>query len=121
MADPIVWVDIPALDLDRAIRFYSAVLSAAVTKQALPGIALGLLPHGEGEIGGCLYLKDGDRPSREGPLVYLNVAGRLDQAVALVEPNGGKVLEAKHPIGPYGFRAIILDSEGNRLALHSPP
>jgi predicted enzyme related to lactoylglutathione lyase len=120
MAHPIVWVDIPVLDLDRAIQFYSAVLGSAVTKQEFPGMAIGLLPHGEGEIGGCLYLKDGDCPSRQGPLVYLNVQGRLDQAVAAIEPNSGKVLEPKHQIGPYGFRAIILDSEGNRLALHAP-
>jgi predicted enzyme related to lactoylglutathione lyase len=52
-------------------------------------------------------------------MVYLNANGRLDDAVASVAPNGGKVLQAKHPIGPFGFRAIILDSEGNRVALHS--
>ena len=112
MAHPIVWVDIPVLDLDRAIRFYSAVLGAEVNKQELPAMALGLLPHGDGEIGGCLYLKDSDRPSRQGPLVYLNVQGRLDQAVVAVEPNGGKVLEPKHQIGPYGLHTISLDSEG---------
>jgi predicted enzyme related to lactoylglutathione lyase len=43
----------------------------------------------------------------------------LDQAIAAVEANGGKVLQPKHPIGPYVHRAIILDSEGNRMALHS--
>ncbi len=33
--------------------------------------------------------------------------------------NGGKIIEPKKQIGPYGFRAIILDSEGNKMALHS--
>jgi hypothetical protein len=33
--------------------------------------------------------------------------------------NGGKILNAKHQIGPYGFRAVIQDSEGNQIALHS--
>jgi predicted enzyme related to lactoylglutathione lyase len=51
--------------------------------------------------------------------MYLNAQGRLDEAVAAVAPNGGKVLKPKHNIGPYGFRAIVLDSEGNRIALHS--
>ncbi len=37
-----------------------------------------------------------------------------------IEKSGGKVLEHKHPIGPHGFRAIVLDSEGNRIALYSP-
>jgi len=43
----------------------------------------------------------------------------LEEAVALVEANGGKIVQPVHPIGPYGFRAIVLDSEGNRIALHS--
>jgi predicted enzyme related to lactoylglutathione lyase len=49
----------------------------------------------------------------------LNAEARLVEAIAAVEPFGGKVLKPKHPIGPYGFRAVVLDSEGNRVALHS--
>jgi uncharacterized protein len=115
----VVWVDIPVLDLDRAITFYSAVLGSAVQKQEYPGMAIGLLPGSDPDVTGCLYAKDGESPSARGPLIYLNAQARLDEAVAAVEPNGGKVLEPKHPIGPYGFRTIILDSEGNRVALHS--
>jgi predicted enzyme related to lactoylglutathione lyase len=119
MAHAIGWFDIPVVDLDRAIRFYSAVLGAPVARQEYPGMAIGLLPHGEGEIGGCLYLATDNKPSREGPLLYLVVEGRLDEAEAAVKPNGGTVLQPKHQIGPYGNRTIILDSEGNRMALHS--
>lgn len=54
-----------------------------------------------------------------GPLVYLDASGRLDAAVAAAEARGGKVLQARHSIAPNGFRAIIADSEGNRIALHS--
>jgi predicted enzyme related to lactoylglutathione lyase len=119
MVNQLVWCDIPVVDLDRAIRFYSAVLGTNVKKQEFPGMAIGVLPHEDNEVGGCLYKKEGENPSLQGPLLYLNAQGRLDQAIAAVEPNGGKILKPKHPIGPYGFRAIILDSEGNRLALHS--
>ena len=81
------------------------------------------LPHGEEHgVSGCLSTGCGDNkvePSANGPLLYFNCQGRLDQAAAAVEPNGGKVLQPKHPIGPYGFRAVVLDSEGNRIALHS--
>jgi predicted enzyme related to lactoylglutathione lyase len=119
LANQVVWVDIPVLDLDRAVRFYSAVLGSAVRKQEYPGMAIGLLPGADPDVTGCLFTKDGERPSDHGLLVYLNAQGRLDQAVAAVEPNGGKVLQPKHAIGPYGFRAVILDSEGNRVALHS--
>jgi len=119
MANQIVWVDIPVKDLDRAIRFYSAVLGAPVKKEEPPGMTIGILPHQDGEVGGCLYKNEADEPSSKGPLLYLNANGRLDQAIAAVESNSGKVLQPKHSIGPYGFRAIVLDSEGNRVALHS--
>jgi hypothetical protein len=82
-------------------------------------MAIGILPHEEGEVGGCLFTREGEEPSGKGPLLYLNANGRLDQAIAAAETNGGRVVQPKHAIGPYGFRAIILDSEGNRVALHS--
>ncbi len=119
MANQLVWTDIPVVDLDRAIRFYSAVLGAPVTKQEYPGMALGLLPGSDPDVTGCLHAADDVKPSENGPLLYFNCQDRLDAAVATVEPNGGKVLMPAHPIGPYGFRAIVLDSEGNRIALHS--
>jgi predicted enzyme related to lactoylglutathione lyase len=119
MANQIVWCDIPVLDLDRAIKFYSAVLGAEVKKQELSGTSLGILPHKEGEVGACLSISDGDKPSDKGIMIYLNANGRLDDAIAAVIPNGGKLLQPKHPIGPFGLRAVVLDSEGNRVALHS--
>jgi hypothetical protein len=119
MANQCVWFDIPVVDLDRAIKFYSAVLGMPVTKEEHPGMTFGLLPHKGEEVGGCLVAMENVKPSDQGPLVYLNAQGRLDQALTAVSSNGGKVLQAKHQIGPYGFRAIVLDSEGNRIALHS--
>jgi predicted enzyme related to lactoylglutathione lyase len=119
MANQIVWCDIPVVDLNRAIRFYSAVLGAEVKRQEFPGMTIGILPHNEGEVGGRLFTSNDERPSDQGVLIYLNASGRLDDAIRAVIPNGGQVLKAKHPIGPYGSRAIILDSEGNRVALHS--
>jgi predicted enzyme related to lactoylglutathione lyase len=119
MANHIVWVDIPVLNLDRAIRFYSAVIGVQVDKQEYPGMAIGSIPHKDGEAAGCLYLSDTVKPSADGPLVYLNVHGRIDEAVEAVVPSGGKLLQPVESMGPFGFRAIFLDTEGNRVALHS--
>jgi len=119
MANQFVWVDIPVLKLDRAIRFYSAVIGMEVEKNEHHGKSIGTLPHKEGEAGGCLYLSDRVKPSADGPLVYLNVHGRMDEAIDAVEPSGGKLLRQVESMGPYGFRAIVLDTEGNRIALHS--
>jgi predicted enzyme related to lactoylglutathione lyase len=88
------------------------------------GLEYGLLPHEEQNASGCLCV-GGDsagsenKPLQSGPLIYLSVEGRLDDAVKAASANGGKVLQAKQQIGPHGFRAVIVDSEGNRIALHS--
>jgi uncharacterized protein len=117
----VVWVDIPVADLDRAIAFYSGVLDAPVTREGGPGFLFGLLPHSEHGVGGCLVPESaGNAPSRAGPLVYLNAGGRLHDAVRAAQAAGGTVLQAVHQIGEHGWRAIVLDSEGNRIALHAP-
>ena len=116
-----VWVDIPVADLDRAIAFYSKVLGTPISKEGGGGFTFGLFPHANNNVSGCLYTPGTDNaPSQTGPLVYLNAAGRLKQAVQAVKEAGGRVLEDIHPIGPHGFRAIFTDSEGNRIALHAP-
>jgi predicted enzyme related to lactoylglutathione lyase len=119
MANQIVWCDIPVKDLDRAVKFYSAVLGQPVAKQSFPGLTFGLLPCADSSVSGCLTIDGENTPSANGPLIYLNCDQRLDAAVAAVGENGGQILKPKHSIGPHGFRAVVMDSEGNRLALHS--
>jgi predicted enzyme related to lactoylglutathione lyase len=123
-ADTLCWTDIPVTNLDRAIKFYSAVLGQEVTKMSEGGFEYGLLPHKEQNASGCLCVSSDsvgnkNQPSQTGPLIYLSVEGRLDDAVKAARANGGKVLEEKQQIGPHGVRAMIIDSEGNRIALHS--
>jgi predicted enzyme related to lactoylglutathione lyase len=123
-ADTLCWTDIPVTNLDRAIKFYSAVLGREVRKLSEGELEYGLLPHEEQNASGCLCLGgdsvgDKNQPSQNGPLIYLSVEGRLDEAVKAARDNGGKILQDRQPLGPHGFRAVIIDSEGNRLALHS--
>jgi predicted enzyme related to lactoylglutathione lyase len=115
----LVWVDIPVTNLKRAIKYYSAILGVKITKESIPGLEFGLLPHQNQNVSGCLDLNKNNKPSKKGPLIYLNVDGRHDAAEKAAGKNGGKVLKKRHELGPYGFRTIIVDSEGNRLALHS--
>ena len=123
-ANTLCWTDIPVTNLDRAIKFYSAVLGSEVNKISEAGFEYGLLPHEEQNSSGCLCVGSdsagsNNKPSQSGPLIYLSVEGRLDDAIKATNSKGGKVLEGKHQIGSHGFRAIIVDSEGNRIALHS--
>ncbi len=113
-----VWMDIPVVDLDRACRFYEGVLGIKCPKDSFEGFEFAVLEHEDGN-GGCLAPGADTISGDKGPLVYLNVDGRIRDAVAKVATLGGRVTREVHAIGPHGVRALIVDSEGNRFALHS--
>ena len=113
-----VWFDVPVADLDRARAFYAAVLGIPIHKTTFEDFTFCVLDHQEGN-GGCLVVKPDDVSSERGILVYFNVDQRIQDSVAQVAKHGGRVVEPTHAIGPHGYRAIVIDSEGNRIALHS--
>lgn len=114
----VVWFDIPVADLERAQVFYAAVLGIKVHREQFDGYSFCVFDHGEGN-GGCLVPAKDAISATAGILVYLNVDGRIRDACAQVERHHGRIVEAIHPIGPHGFRALMVDCEGNRVALHS--
>lgn len=116
----VVWCDIFVDDLDRACAFYEGVCGITCTKESFEGYAFAVLEHKEGN-GGCLVPRQPGqaRPSGNGVMIYLNVDGRIRDAVQQVAALGGKVVQDVHAIGPHGCRALIEDSEGNAMALHS--
>ena len=113
-----VWFDIPVSDLDRAASFYAAVLDVKVNREQFGDFDFCVLDHENGN-GGCLVPKADEISSTSGILLYLNTDGRIKDAVSKVESQGGQIVQPVHSIGPHGFRSIVLDSEGNRIALHS--
>ena len=118
----IVWMDIPVEDLSRATKFYSHLMGLEFSIQEHGGMKFSLCPHSDNESAFCLVIEPNFKPcdiNHHAPLIYLNVEGRMDQAVKNATEYGGKIIKAKEQIGPYGFRAILLDSEGNCIALHS--
>lgn len=119
MKNNITWFDVPVTDLDRAIRFYSAVLGFPVTKEKTGSIPIGILPTPDGRKMGCLVSGNQAKPSLDGVMVWFDVEGRLKESVTAATANGGKILGDAHAIGEFGFRAEIQDSEGNRIALYS--
>ena len=114
----LVWFDIPVADLERAAAFYRGVLGVGVHVETSPGYSFAVLEHKDGN-GGCLVPKAGEISGNAGILVYLNVHGRMRDAVRHVETLGGRIVEPPRSMGPHGFRAIVVDSEGNRIALHA--
>ena len=113
----LVWFDIPVANLERASKFYAAVLAVGVEQQSFGDMQFSVIEHKDGN-GGCLVPNENE-VSKTGVLIYLNTEGRIRDAVQKVKDSGGSVTEDVHAIGPHGFRAIVLDSEGNRVALHS--
>ena len=84
-----VWFDIPVADLDRASAFYRGVLAIAVDKTQFNDFTFCLLEHHDGN-GGCLILKPGEVASNAGILLYMNVNGRIRDAVGRVTALGGE-------------------------------
>ena len=113
----VVWCDIPVVDLDRSVKFYAAVLGIKVTKEQYGNVSFAILHHSNGN-GACLVVKPSDVSASTGILVYFGVEGRIRAAVKEVTNHGGRIVEAIHSIG-HGFCATVIDSEGNRMALHS--
>jgi predicted enzyme related to lactoylglutathione lyase len=116
--DRVVWFDLPVADLARASKFYGAVLGIKVEEAKAGNFTFAVLEHGPNGNGGCL-IPNGSEVSAAGILVYMNVDGRIRDALRQTEKHGGRVMKAIESIGPHGCRAIVLDSEGNRIALHS--
>lgn len=119
-ASLIVHVEIPVTDMERAMRFYTAVFGAAPERQLVDGYDMALFPAGEGP-GATVALARGDvyRPSKDGAILYFRVAD-IRATMARAVQAGGSVLYPVKDIGEPGFVGEIADSEGNRIALSQP-
>lgn len=115
------WFEIPVTDFARAKAFYSAIFDYEMQQDQMSHQTLGFLPCEPGKgIGGAIVLSEGYVPSQDGTVVYLNGGNDLSTVLNRVEKAGGKVLVPKTQITPeVGYFAIFLDSEGNKLGLHS--
>ena len=127
MQNAISWFEIPATDLDRATKFYEAIFAVRLNPLDLDNIKMRMFPVANptaDHVGGAVVDSGGfHKPSAtDGPLIYLN--GNPDVQIILdrVEEAGGKIMVPKTEISPeYGYMAVIVDSEGNRIGLHSVP
>ena len=118
------WFEIPVSDMDRAIAFYSKVLDLKLEKNLMGPLVMAWFPwkeNGLGSPGSLVYHEEYYKPSSDGVLVYFTAhSGDLANELSRVEEAGGKILQGKTKISDdYGFMALLIDSEGNRVALHS--
>lgn len=112
------WFEIPATDFDRAQKFYETIFDIEIHAMDLGALKMGVFPHGD--VGCAICQGEWYKPASEGTVVYMNANPDLSVALGKVEGAGGKIIQAKKQISPdHGFMALIEDSEGNRMALHS--
>ena len=121
MSNALNWFELPATDINRAIKFYNAVLGVEMEPfEAMPGFKMTMFPYEPSkEVGGGIVQGEGYVPSAEGTVVYLNGGEDLSAPLGRVEAAGGQILLPKTDIGENGFMAYILDTEGNKVGLHS--
>lgn len=116
----VVWFEIPVTDIARATAFYSKVMNCKMETAEMGPTKMAIFPgSGQESVHGALVQGPGYTPSATGPLLYMNGGTDLSSALAKVAPAGGKVVQEKMSIGQHGFCAIFMDTEGNRVALHS--
>ena len=113
--------EIPATNIQRAISFYEGIFSLKIEKMEMPGMQMGILPYEDQMVVGVIIQDEESQPSANGITVYLNGGNDLQVILDKVETNGGKVIMPKTPhADESGYFALFLDTEGNRLGLHSP-
>ncbi len=112
--------EIPATDISRAITFYQEILDVSIEQMEFEGMEMGILPYEGQMVTGVILKAEGYTPSPDGTTIYLNGGDNLQIALDKVEKNGGKILIPKTPHADgIGFFALFLDSEGNKMGLHS--
>ena len=120
MANAINWFEIPASNHTRAVNFYSEVLGADLQPMEMGDVKMAFLNVDEESVGGAICYGEGYKPSADGTLVYLNGGDDLSVPLARVEKAGGRIVMRKTKISDeIGFMAAFIDSEGNKIALHS--
>ncbi|MDQ7816595.1 MAG: VOC family protein [Melioribacteraceae bacterium] len=120
MANVLNWFEIPATDLNRAVKFYSEILGGEFHLMDMMELKMALFPmEGEG-VGGALCQGEWYKPTQDGAVIYLNANPDLSVPLSKVESAGGKIImPKKHISDDIGYMALFIDSEGNKVAFHS--
>jgi uncharacterized protein len=122
-ANAINWFEIPAADINRAKSFYENIFDVNMELQDMMGMQMAFFPYdpGNGKVSGALVQGPMHKPSQDGAVVYLNAnESGMDNVIEKIGQHGGQVVMPKTHIGPeIGYMAFFIDTEGNKVALHS--
>jgi predicted enzyme related to lactoylglutathione lyase len=119
MANAINWFEIPVTDFARAKKFYGNIFEIELFEEMMGPSQMGFFPGGG--VSGAIVKSDGHKPSMDGTLIYLAAGEDLTAVLNRIEKAGGKILHPKTKVtDEIGYIAVFCDTEGNKVALHSP-
>ena len=116
------WFEIPVTDMQRAKHFYQVIFGIHMEDMDMQGMQMAMFPYemNSGKLSGALVKSDYHRPSKDGVIVYLNANPDMTETLKRIEAEHGEVVMPKTKISDeIGYMAFFIDSEGNRVALHS--
>jgi predicted enzyme related to lactoylglutathione lyase len=128
--NPVGWFEIYVEDMARAKSFYETVFERTLEQLPSPpgsedeacedDMEMWMFPMSEEGYGaaGALIQMEGVPSGCGGTMVYFSCEDCAVEAARAAE-NGGSIFREKMPIGEYGFIAIVKDTEGNMIGLHS--
>jgi len=119
------WFEVPVNDMERAMAFYEKVFDFKLSRNQMGPLDMAWFPwleeDGPGSGGSLVKHEDFYKPSADGSLVYFTAhSGDLANELGRVEEAGGQIIQGKTQISEdIGYMAVLMDTEGNRIALHS--
>lgn len=116
----ISWFEIPVSDFDRAKKFYETIFDIEMDSTEIQNYKMAYFPADDGKVSGAICFGEGYIPSGAGSLLYMNANPDLNLVLDKAAQNGGRVIVPKTLISSdVGYYAFIVDTEGNRISLHS--
>ncbi|HEV8541735.1 MAG TPA: VOC family protein [Verrucomicrobiae bacterium] len=120
--NPVGWFEIYVDDIARAQTFYEGVLNVKLQALESPVIKMLAFPLKGDDLPGCtgalVKMPGGGRPIGNAVIIYFSCVDCAEEATRAAQ-NGGKIFKEKFSIGDYGFIALVHDTEGNMIGLHS--
>jgi predicted enzyme related to lactoylglutathione lyase len=117
------WFAIPTTNFERAVQFYESILEEKLAISSIDQMKFATFPYDRenGNVGGALVYMQQIQPSNMGAVVYLHGGDDLNQVLSRIETAGGKIIMQKTQMGDRhnGFIAQFIDTEGNRVGIHS--